>query len=343
MGIRLSRKSKVVLSPALVPSTDVWAEKPSQSFLKTLVDELAMYAEVKLALPSSKDWHTLITEANILGGPPRVDLELLEIARNLEMVQCFGIGYDHIDVKECTKKGIIVCNVAEIYSEPVAQHAWGLILDLSKHITRADKAMRDSSWERKNWMGVQIWGKTLGVIGLGGIGGRVALKGRLAFGMKILAYDPYVLPAKAQLYGAELVSLEALLKESDVIVVCAPLTPETYHLIGEKQFNIMKSSALFINVSRGGIVDTNALIKALENKRIAGAGLDVTEPEPLESDSPLLKMENVVLTPHIASSTSEAVEETFKEAVKNMIRYLKGERPYWIINPEAYNIRCKTS
>jgi D-3-phosphoglycerate dehydrogenase len=151
--------------------------------------------------------------------------------------------------------------------------------------------------------------------------------------MNVLAYDPYVLPGRAQRYYAELVELETLLKQSDIVSISIPLTSETRHMISEAELSLMKQSALVINTSRGAVIDQLALIVSLQKGEIRGAGLDVFEIEPLESCSPLLQMENVVLTPHIASSTVEAVQKTYAEAVANIIRYLNGHRPFWIVNP----------
>jgi D-3-phosphoglycerate dehydrogenase len=154
--------------------------------------------------------------------------------------------------------------------------------------------------------------------------------------MKILAYDPYILQSRAQRYGAELVSLDRLLRESDVISINTPLTDETRHMIGRNELNMMKSDAILVNTSRGAVIDQNALIESLNMGEIKSAGLDVFEEEPLSNDNSLLKMENVVLTPHIASSTVYAVEETFKKAVFNILAYLEGRKPNWIINEEIY-------
>lgn len=329
--------SKKVLTPGLVPVVGRWVEQPDHSLLKELQEELRTVVEVDARSPvSSREWADAIKGINVLVGvEDRVDEDFLRPADKLEMIQTISVGYNHIDVQACTKKAVIVCNVPEIYSEPVAQHAWALILDLTKLITKADRSMRDGTWETKDWLGFQLWGKTLGIIGLGSIGGRIAMKGRLAFGMKVLAHDPYIRPERAQLFGAELTSLERVLKESDIISINVLLTPETRHLIGEKQLSMMKKSAFLVNTSRGPVIDQKALIECLSKGGIRGAGLDVFEIEPLPGDSPLLKMENVVLTPHIASSTTEAVEDCYRAAVSNVIRYLKGQRPYWIINPQA--------
>ncbi len=328
---------KKVLAPALVPVAGRWAEQPQPRVLKDLQDMLEKVADVDTRSPSSsQEWAEVVKNVNVIAGGARVNDVFLKSADKLEMIQLFGIGYDYIDVQACTKKGVIVCNVAEIYSESVAQHTWALILDLTKHVTRADRSMRTGRWEREDWMGFQIWGKILGVIGLGSIGSRVAMKGRLAFGMRILAYDPYVLPEHAQLFGAELVSLETLLKESDIVSLNVMLTPQTRHMIGEEQLSIMKNSAFLVNTCRGAVIDERALVECLRKGGIRGAGLDVFEVEPLPKDNPLLSMDNVVLTPHIASSTTEAVEKTYKGAVENIVRYLEHLRPHWMINPEAY-------
>jgi len=331
----MSRKR--VLAPGLVPVLDRWEEQPSAAVLKELEDELRTAADVDVRSPAgSEEWAEALEGAAVVAGGARVDEDFLEAADALEMIQGFGIGYDRVDVPACTRRGVVVCNVAEIYSEPVAQHTWALILDLTKHVTRADRSMRAGTWQSGDWMGFQLWGKTLGVVGLGNNGCRIAVKGRLAFGMRVLAHDPYVLPARAQLYGAELVGLEALLRESDVVSVNVPLAAGTRHLIGREQLGMMKRTAFLVNTCRGPVIDEGALVECLREGGIRGAGLDVFEAEPLPRDSPLLEMENVVLTPHIASSTEEAVEETYRGAVANVIRHLKGLRPHWMINPTAY-------
>lgn len=328
---------KKILVPALVKVVDRWAEQPDITLLENLQNKLREVAEIEACRPKSlQEWAEAVRGVHVIAGSARFDEKFLKLADKLEMIHTFGIGYDHIDVAACTKKGVILCNVAEIYSEPVAQHMWALILDLTKQVTKADRSMRVGSWRQENWMGFQLWGKTLGIIGLGSIGSRVAFKGRLAFNMRVLAYDPYVLPEYAQRYGVELVCLEKLLKESDIVSLNVPLTTETRNMIGDKQLSNMKKSAFIVNTCRGAVLDQRALIEHLQKGSIKGAGLDVFDPEPLSQDSPLLKMDNVVLTPHIASSTTEAVEETYKKAVDNIVRYLNGERPHWIINPKAY-------
>ena len=333
-------KKNKVLAPGLVYVRDKWKEQPDESTLNKLKNRLEEVAALNAFIPKDvMELEEAVRDAKIILGGVKATEELLEEVEKLEMIQNIGVGFDNIDVEACTEKGVIVCNVAEIYSESVAQHAWGLILSLTKKITRADRDVRTGIWQTQDWMGYQIWGKTLGVIGLGNIGSRVALKGRLAFGMKVLAYDPYIHPSRAQLFGAELVGLDRLLRETDIVVLCVPLNQETRHLIGEEQLSTMKKTAYLVNVCRGSIVDQEALIKCLQNEEIMGAGLDVHEIEPITVNNPLLKMDNVILTPHIASSTRKAVNETFDGAVSNIIRYIKGEKPCWIVNSEAYKKR----
>jgi len=298
---------KKVLATALVEVPG--AEQPAADVLKRLLNELNEIADVEAHRPATfQEWLEAVKGVSVILGYGPINEKLLRSVDMLEMVQNTGIGYDNIDVSACTRRGILTCNVAEIYSEPVAQHAWALILDLSKNVSKADRFMRLGKYRPEAYLGVQLWGKTLGIVGLGGNGTRIALKGRLAFGMRVLAYDPYI----------------------------PPLTAETRHMIGEKELSLMKNSAILINTSRGAVLDQKALIKCLQRGGIRGAGLDVFEAEPLSPDSPLLTMENIVLTPHIASSTTEAVEKTYEGATENIIRYIKGEKPYWIINPEAY-------
>lgn len=289
-------------------------------------------------IPSEEEWIKLSRDAYVVSSP-RIRLQhysdFLDKAKEIHMIQTFSIGYDNIDIQACTESHVIVCNIGEVMAESVAQHTWALILAVSKHVGRSDRIMREGGWLRENRFGVELYGKTLGIIGLGDIGSRVALKGKSAFGMKVLAYDPYLLPARAQLYGAKLVELETLLRESDVISVHCPLTEQTRHLLGERQFRLLKPSAILVNTARGQIIDEKALATALELKAFFGAGLDVFEEEPLGSTSNLRKLDNVVLTSHIASSTKEAFSETWQSGIANITKFIKGEKPHWIVNPSA--------
>ncbi len=323
---------------------------PTDRELAEVIDEakddlasLRRVAEVD-TLPAldEKEWFTRARDVYVTMSPgiplPRYR-DFLKEANELRMIQTASIGYDRIDIAACTEKGVIVCNIGEVMAESVAQHTWGLILDVSKGISRSDRVMRAEGWKMDGRYGIELYGKTLGLIGIGDIGGRVALKGKMAFGMRILANDPYVLPAHAQLYGAQLTDLETLLKESDVVSVHTPLTPETKHLISRRQFSLLRPTAIFVNTSRGAVVDEAALIETLENKRIFGAGIDVFEQEPLSSTSQLRRMENIVVTPHISSSTREAFKNTWKSTVNNIQRFIEGKRPNWVVNRDALYVK----
>jgi len=306
---------------------------------KAAVEDVRQLASVDDSpIQGEIEWFERARDAHVVLNP-RITLskykEFLDGAKMLKMIQTTSIGYDHIDITACTEKGVIVCNVAEVMAESTAQHTLALILDVAKNVTRSDRATRTGGWSPRGRFGIELYGKTLGIIGLGNIGGRVAMKAALAFGMRILAYDPYILPARAKLYNAELVDLEKLLKESDVVSVHCPLTAETKHLLGREQLRLLKPTAILVNAARGPILDENALIEILEKKRIYGAGLDVFEKEPPEANNPLRRLENVVLTSHIASTTDEAFSRTWKAAVENILRFLREEKPYWIVNPSV--------
>lgn len=315
-----------------------WPSKPAETILKNL----EKFAFVEHYIPQSEgEWIEKIRDADILIGP-QVELvteKVINAGEKLKMIQVFNVGYENIDVKAATKKGIMVCNLPEINAESVAQMALGLILALSRRIVEADKSMKTGEWRRNpyyvsDFSGFELWEKTLGIIGLGAIGARVALKARLAFNMKILAYDPFVPSERSQIFGVKMVDLRTLLKKSDVVSIHCPLTKQTYHMIGERELSLMKRPAILINTARGAIIDERALIKCLKNKLIWGAGLDVYEEEPLKEESPLRKMHNVILTPHIASIT-EIVDKIFNEGIINVIDFLKGRRPKKIVNPEV--------
>lgn len=257
-------------------------------------------------------------------------------ARELRMIQTPSIGYDGMDIATCTAHGVLVCNILA-YAESAAQHTWALILAVAKHIAKADRLMRSGGWPEwpRGFFGTELYGQTLGVIGLGDIGGRVAMKGALAFNMRVLAYDPYIVPSRAQRHYAQLVSLETLLREADVITIHCPLTAQTRHLLGAPELQYLKSTAIVVNTARGGIVDEVALYHALSQGHLFGAGLDVFEEEPLSATSPLRQLENVVLTPHFGYATTQAVSQTWIGSVQNILRFLTGHTPHWIVNPAA--------
>jgi D-3-phosphoglycerate dehydrogenase len=299
--------------------------------------ELREYAEVEIT--QETDQKVLSEKAKdvevIITGAP-ITTTIIEKAKKLKLIQTTSVGYDRIDLKSAIDHGVAICNVAEANANSVAELVFGLILDVTRRISAHDRSMRKGEWKRVDLeRQVQIRGKTFGIVGLGAIGSRVAQIGRNAFNMKILASDPYIIDERAEQFYGKLVDLPTLMSESDVVTVHVPLNEETRHMIGEKELRLLKPSAIFINSSRGPVVDEKALIKILEEKRISGAGLDVFETEPLQKDSPLRSMENVVLVPHIGSA-SDALSHMVEVSIRNVIRVAKGLEPFRIQTPEVY-------
>jgi len=271
----------------------------------------------------------------IITGSP-ISAEVIDSAEKLKLIQTTSVGYDHIDEVAATDNGVVICNVAEANANSVAELCFGMILDLARRISAHDRLMREGGWGRVEMeRQIEIRHKTLGVIGLGAIGSRMAQIGGSAFDMNILACDPYVTGERADQLGATLVDRSTIMKESDVVSIHVPLNEETKHMIGEKEFRLLKPTAIFINASRGPVADEEALIKILREKRISGAGLDVYEKEPLPRDSLLRTLENVVIVPHIGSS-SEALAHMVDVAIENIILVAKGEEPMRIKTPEVY-------
>lgn len=299
--------------------------------------ELKKFAEVEITRKT--DQKVLAEKARdvdvIITGAP-VSAIIIKAAKKLKLIQTTSVGYDRIDVKAAEESGVAVCNVAEANANSVAELVFGLIIDIVRRISAHDRLMRKGGWDRVDFeRQVQIRHKTLGIIGLGAIGSRVAQIGRNAFDMRVLAFDPYVIDEKADQFGGELVDLETLLRESDVVTVHVPLDEETHHMIGERELGLLKPSAVFLNTSRGPVVDEEALIKVLKKGRISGAGLDVFEKEPLPKNSPLRALDNVVIVPHIGS-TSDALRHMVEVAVGNVLRVAKGLEPFRIKTPETY-------
>ncbi|MEM2350723.1 MAG: hydroxyacid dehydrogenase, partial [Candidatus Bathyarchaeia archaeon] len=234
----------------------------------------------------------------ILGGGCIVTERVLR-ETGLKVVARHGVGLDNVDVEAATKLGVPVLYTPHANSRAVAEHTFALILSLSRRITLAHEYVRRLRASPPKLIGFELEGKKLGVIGFGAIGRLVAGIGK-GFGMLILVYDPYVDPKIIEDYGCRPVDLETLLRESDIVTIHVPLTRETYHMIGERELKLMKPTALIVNTSRGAVIDESILVKALREGWIAGAALDVFEEEPLKPENPLLSMDNVVATPHIA-------------------------------------------
>ncbi|HWQ16894.1 MAG TPA: phosphoglycerate dehydrogenase [Sulfolobales archaeon] len=260
---------------------------------------------------------------------------VIENAPRLRIIARVGVGYDNVNVKAATRRGIWV-TIAPVNSVAVAEHTLALIFSLARKIPLLDRHVRSGLWYRtlgipQNLMGVDLWGKVLGIIGLGRIGREVALRAR-CLGMKILYYDIVRRKDLEEQLGIEFKNLEDLLRESDFVSIHTPLTEETRHMIDEEELRLMKPTAYLINTSRGAVVNTKALVRALKEGWIAGAALDVFEEEPLHPDNELTKLDNVILTPHAASYTAETSRKLAVTAAEEIVRVLRGDKPLYPVN-----------
>jgi len=266
-----------------------------------------------------------------------VHAELLKRAPNLLIVSSNGAGFDPVDVDACTAAGVLVLNQSGGNAHSVAEHALGMMLTLSKRIIEADRALRrDPDVNRNSLIGTEAQGKTIGIVGLGNVGRRIAeLCGGL-LGMTVLAYDPYLTADEMAARGGEKVELGDLLRASDYVSINCPLDKNTRGMIGAREFALMQPHAYFITTARGFIHDEAALLEALRTKSIAGAGLDVWSKEPPPAEHPLLQFDNVLASPHTAGVTKEARENMGRIAAEQMLGTLDGKRPPRLINPEAW-------
>lgn len=260
-------------------------------------------------------------DAIIVRSKPIIPQAVLDAADSLKVIGRAGVGLDNIDVEYAQSKNITVVNTPAASTESVAEHVFALLLSKARDIPRADHAMREGKWIKKELMGIELLGKTLGVIGFGQIGSRLG-EIAAAFGMNVLAYDVIDVSERAQQVGAQVVSLQELLSESDFISLHVPLLPSTRNLISQKEMAKMKEKAVLINTSRGGVIDEKALHEALTQGKIQAA-LDVFEQEP-PAQSPLLSAEGIVLTPHIAGSTEEAQKRAGIEVAQKVLEALNS-------------------
>ena len=271
-------------------------------------------------------------DAILVRSATLVDAEALAAARNLKVIARAGVGLDNVDVKAATNAGVMVVNAPTSNITSAAELAVALLLASARKIAPASESLKGGAWKRSKYTGVELSEKVVGVVGLGRIGVLVAQR-LAAFGVTLIAYDPYVQPARAAQLGIRLVSLDELLAESDFITVHLPKTPETVGLIGDEALHKVKPTVHIINAARGGIVDEAALVSALTDGRVAGAGIDVFVKEPC-TDSPLFAFEQVVVTPHLGASTDEAQEKAGIAVAKSVRLALAGE-----LVPDAVNVQ----
>jgi D-3-phosphoglycerate dehydrogenase len=318
----------------------VFIPEPEWEEAHKILEEIA---EVKIGVPGKIYTEDLLIEelrdadAVIITSQQHITRKVIESAKRLKVIVKYGSkpGIDDVDLQAATEKGIVVCYTPNANSDSVAEHAITLILSALKkmHIT-SRRLKEEGKWREKGLLGYELLGKTVGIIGLGNIGRKVAEKLK-SFGAKILACDPYVSKDIADQMNAKLVDLETLLANSDIVTIHASLTEKTVHLIGEKELNLMKKNAIIVNTARGAIIDEKALIKALKSGTIAGAALDVFEEEPPKPDNPLLKMDNILVTPHFASCTYEVFQREAFMATEEVLRVLRGMKPNCVVNQKA--------
>ena len=266
-----------------------------------------------------------------------IDADLLRQLPSVRVVSNFAVGFDNVDVAACSARGVAVCTTPDVLTDTTADFAFALLLASARRVVESANAVARGewkTWEPLGYLGQDVAGATLGVVGLGRIGAAVAKRGT-GFGMRILYVDAIERPGADATLGAERVDLETLLRSSDFISLHVPLTPETAGLIGAEQFSMMKSNAVLVNTSRGPVVDNDALADALESRTIWGAALDVTNPEPLPADHRLVHLPNCIVTPHVASATEETRAKMSELAAKNLIAVLNGTAPLRCLNPDV--------
>lgn len=281
----------------------------------------------------------LQTAEGIIGLDLKVDQELLNHAPRLKIVSNNSVGYNNLDIKQLSKRNIMATNTPGILTDTVADLVFGLLIATARRLPELDAYVKEGKWTeslKSDYFGSDIHHKTLGIIGLGRIGAAIAKRAHFGFDMDILYHTRSKKTDAEETYGAMYRSLDQLLMASDFVCLMTPLTPETEHYIGKREFQLMKKSAIFINGSRGKTIVEEDLITALQNGEIAAAGVDVFEQEPTDPNNPLLKMKNVVTLPHIGSSTNETELKMSRHAADNLEAGLNGNKPPSLINPDVW-------
>ncbi len=299
------------------------------------------YEDIETVIyPKDRPLTDIVHDVNgILVGLSIFDAAVIQSAPDLQILAKHGVGYDNIDVAAATKRGIPVAVTPYANNMSVAEFTLGCMLALSKKLYPSSQALKAGAYRgMKDFTGIDLWGRTIGVIGVGRIGTELSRMCRLAFNMNVLAYDPCVTDAYLINVGARrAANLEELLTHADFVTVHCPLTPETQDIIGEKELQSMKPSAYLFNTARGGIVNEQALVKALDKGWIQGAAVDATVMEPPGQDHPLVTHEKILVTPHIAANSDEAMSKMAVMAAQEILRVLNGEKPFNIVNPEIYS------
>ena len=269
-------------------------------------------------------------EALVVRSQTQVSAEVIQAGEKLQIIGRAGVGVDNIDVEEATQRGIAVVNAPTGNTISAAEHAIALMLSLARHIPQASAMLKSGVWQRSNFMGNEVRNKTLGIVGLGNVGSEVARRAR-GLEMNLIAYDPFISVDNAQKLHVELVPLKQLLVESDFISLHLPLTAQTKGLIGDKELLLVKPTVRIINTARGGIIDEEALAKAVKEKRVAGAAIDVFVTEPA-TESVLFHDDSIIVTPHLGASTTEAQAMAARDVAKQIIDVFQGQPARYAVN-----------
>ncbi|MBD1913868.1 MULTISPECIES: D-glycerate dehydrogenase [unclassified Leptolyngbya] len=316
--------------------------------LPTALDALQEVAQVEVwPERTPPPYDVLLEKVKTIDGllcllTDRVDPPLLEQAPTLKVISQMAVGYDNINVPAVTARNIPIGNTPGVLTDATADLTWALLMAAARRVVEGDRFTRAGQWQ--TWepdllLGPNVAGATLGILGLGRIGQAVARRAR-GFDMRILYANQRQAPSEVeQALGVEFVPFDRLLQESDFVTIHTPLTPQTNQLFSDPQFEQMKRTAILINTARGSIVNQEALHRALTQELIAGAALDVTDPEPIPPDSPLLLLQNLIITPHIGSASQQTREKMANMAIANLIAGLKGDRLPHCVNPEIYDRR----
>jgi len=318
-------KKQVVLYKKLSPLLMARLREQTEVTLIERLDAEGL-AQLREALPQAH---------GLLGASLELDAELLDLAPDLQAIASVSVGVDNYDIDYLTERRILLSNTPDVLTETTADTGFALILATARRVVELANVVRAGEWTRNvgpAQFGTDVHGKTLGIIGMGRIGEALAQRGHFGFGMPVIYHSHSPKPAVEQRFDAQYRSLAQLLREADFVCLTLPLTAETEKLIGAEEFALMGPETIFINISRGKVVDEAALIEALRDGQIRAAGLDVFEREPLNPDSPLLQLNNVVATPHIGSATHETREAMATCAVDNLLAALAGERPKNLVN-----------
>lgn len=317
--------------------TRLWVEVPFFSdALSVLPDSVAIsFGEPgKTQVPDD----VLDVQGILASSVVRYNSELFKRMPNLRMVQRTGIGVDNVDIADATEYGIVVCNTPDGPTESTAEHTVAMLLALAKRIKQGDANMAGGNFGPRSGplVGVEVRGRTLGLVGLGRIGRRVAHICSQGFGMRVVGTDPLITPEQARSWGIELLELDEVVSQADFLSLHAPAIPATYHMMNRERLARMKEGAILLNLARGPLVDEEALLEAVDSGHLRGAGLDVFEVEPLGKESRLRNHPAIVVTPHVASVTIEGRYRIESMAVERLMAFFRGERPQDVVNPAVY-------